>query len=77
MTESPQQLLKQSNHPTPSNESYRTKTDDSHHDLLQTAHKALAQHYHNLKIIGHGAQATMLWALDRYEHPVAIKVFDY
>ena len=35
------------------------------------------QHYHHLEKIGHGAQGTMLKALDDTDHPVAIKVFDF
>lgn len=35
------------------------------------------QHYHHLQKIGHGAQGTMLKALDDTDHPVAIKVFDF
>jgi serine/threonine protein kinase len=37
---------------------------------------ALQAHYHSLKKIGHGAQATMFKALDAHNHPVAIKIFD-
>ena len=44
---------------------------------LEIDYPALSAHYHNLEKIGHGAQATMLKALDAQEHPVAIKVFDY
>ena len=46
-------------------------------DLLENKHAALLSHYHDLEKLGHGAQATMLKALDAQNHPVAIKVFDY
>ena len=46
-------------------------------NALDEQHPALLGHYHNLEKIGHGAQATMLKALDKADHPVAIKLFEY
>ena len=46
-------------------------------DSLENKHAALLSNYHDLEKLGHGAQATMLKALDAQNHPVAIKVFDY
>ena len=46
-------------------------------DPLASEHAVLLSHYHSLEKIGHGAQATMLKALDNENRPVAIKVFDY
>ena len=43
---------------------------------LETQHIALLPFYHDLSLIGHGSQATMLKALDKDNRPVAIKVFD-
>ncbi len=44
---------------------------------LDAQHPALLGHYHDLEKIGHGAQATMLKALDNNGTPVAIKIFEY
>ena len=44
---------------------------------LGLVYPALLSDYHQLEKIGHGAQATMLKALDAQNHPVAIKVLDY
>ena len=53
-----------------------TTTNDNRSEKIQVSNDVL-QHYHNLEKIGHGAQATMLKALDAQDQPVAIKVFDY
>ncbi len=44
---------------------------------LEEQHPALLGHYHDLEKLGHGAQATMLKALDKNGAPVAIKIFEY
>ena len=46
-------------------------------DTIPSEQEVLSKHYHKLEKIGHGAQATMLKALDEKNHPVAIKVFDF
>ena len=59
------------------NKTNKAMSLDNTTELINTEHSALLSHYHNLEKIGHGAQATMLKALDSQNHPVAIKVFDY
>ena len=44
--------------------------------LMDDEQDVLAKRYHGIEKIGHGAQATMLKALDAWNRPVAIKVFD-
>ena len=75
MTEQPKQTIS----PEPVTELSNDAPDTSNtsDSAPETQHSALLAHYHNLEKIGHGAQATMLKALDERERPVAIKIFDY